>query len=148
MRAVVQRVTRAAVRVSGEEISSIQHGLWVLVGVHQGDEPRDVEWLSKKLLRLRIFADVDGKMNRSVLDVGGALLLVSQFTLCADTRRGTRPSFVHAMEPERAASLFALLVAELAKEVPVQTGQFGAHMEVEGVNDGPVTLWLDSREPG
>lgn len=146
MRAVVQRVTRACVRVSGEEISSIHHGLWVLVGVHQGDAPRDVEWMCRKLLALRIFPDADGKMNRSVLDVGGALLLVSQFTLCADTRRGTRPSFVHAMEPERAAQLFELLVSEVAKQAPVQTGKFGAHMEVEGVNDGPVTLWLDSRE--
>lgn len=146
MRALVQRVSRAAVRVSGEEISSIQDGLLVLVGVHAGDVSKDVDWMFRKLTSLRIFADENGKMNRSVLDTGGSCLLVSQFTLCADTRRGTRPSFVHAMEPQNAAALFNQLVAAMENSLPVKTGQFGAHMEVEGVNDGPVTLWLDSRE--
>lgn len=146
MRAVVQRVSRAAVRVSGEEISSIERGLLVLVGVHAGDESKDVDWLLRKLISLRVFPDEKGKMNLSLQDVGGSCLLVSQFTLCADTRRGTRPSFVHAMEPEGASVLFEQLVTAMKNTVPVKTGRFGAHMEVEGVNDGPVTLWLDSRE--
>lgn len=145
MRAVVQRVTRARVLVGGELVGQIGRGLLVLVGVMGDDQERDRRWLARKLASLRVFEDEAGKMNRSVADVAGSLLLVSQFTLCADTSKGTRPSFAAAMEPTRAAAELEALVGELRQVVPVETGRFGAMMAVELVNDGPVTLWLDSR---
>lgn len=145
MRAVVQRVSAASVRVAGEAVGAIEGGLLVLVGVADGDTDADLDWLARKLTGLRIFPDEQGKMNRSVIDVSGSVLLVSQFTLCADVGKGTRPSFGRAMEPARAEAMFDRLVAKVSGSVPVATGRFGAQMEVALTNDGPVTLWLDSR---
>jgi len=148
MRALIQRVSRAAVRVEGETVGVIDRGLCVLVGTLEGDDATDVAWMSRKLTTLRIFPDEAGKMNLSVVDVGGRILLVSQFTLAADLRKGTRPSFGRAMAPERAEALLETLKVALAETVSVETGRFRAHMEVELVNDGPVTIWLDSRAEG
>ena len=145
MRAVVQRVTRAQVTSEGELTGSIGAGLCVLVGVGQGDAEADAGALAEKIIRLRIFEDEAGKMNRSLLEVGGALLAVSQFTLFGDTSKGRRPSFVGAMEPVRAEQLFeSFCVACRNLGVTVATGRFRTHMSVELVNDGPVTLWIDS----
>lgn len=145
MRCLVQRVSEARVRVEGRVVGEISRGLLALVGVMEGDSPEDGAWIERKLLSLRIFPDDAGKMNLSVRDVGGSLLLVSQFTLAADIGKGARPSFVRAMEPARARSVFDALVAALGNHLPVQTGRFGAEMAVELTNAGPVTLWLDSR---
>ena len=144
MRAVVQRVTRAAVRVDGGTVGEIGPGLLVLVAVSKDDGTDEVEAMAGKLLRLRIFHDEDGKMNRSVEDVRGGLLVVSQFTLYGDVRKGNRPGFDRAALPETARALYGRLVARLAESgLTVATGRFAAHMEVELVNDGPVTLQLD-----
>ncbi|MBI4515775.1 MAG: D-tyrosyl-tRNA(Tyr) deacylase [Deltaproteobacteria bacterium] len=145
MRAVVQRVREAAVAVAGRQVAAIGPGLLVLVGVGTGDEPADATWLADKLAHLRIFENTEGKFDRSVNDVGGAILLVSQFTLYGDTRKGRRPSFSAAAHPEQAAPLCEAVAEQLRRQgVPVAVGQFGAHMQVALVNDGPVTLWLDS----
>lgn len=144
MRAVVQRVTRAAVRVDGETVGETGPGLLVLVAVSKEDGLDEVEAMAGKLLRLRIFHDADGKMNRSVEDVKGGLLVVSQFTLYGDVRKGNRPGFDRAALPDTARALYERLVARLADSgLAVATGRFAAHMEVELVNDGPVTLQLD-----
>lgn len=146
MRAVVQRVRRAAVHVEGQTVAAIAQGLLVLLGVAEADTPDDAAFLSEKIVGLRIFQDDEGKMNRAVTDVAGQILVVSQFTLLGDCRKGRRPSFSHAAAADKAESLytqFATLVRGLG--VPVATGRFGEHMEVELVNDGPVTLLLDSR---
>lgn len=148
MRAVVQRVARAQVQVSRETVGAIERGLLVLVGVAEGDGEADLEWLARKLVSLRVFPDEAGKMNLSIADISGAALLVSQFTLCADVGKGTRPSFGNAMEPARAEAMFNQLVERVGRAVPVATGRFGANMQVELTNDGPVTLWLDSRRGG
>ncbi|MBE3552079.1 MAG: D-tyrosyl-tRNA(Tyr) deacylase [Kyrpidia tusciae] len=146
MRAVVQRVSRAEVRVEGERVARIGRGLLVLVGVSREDGEGDAVWLAEKLAGLRIFPDDAGKMGRSVLDVGGAVLSVSQFTLLGDCRKGRRPDFTGAAPAETALPLYERVNAHLReKGVRVETGVFGAHMDVELVNDGPVTLWLDSR---
>lgn len=145
MRAVVQRVTRAQVSVEGEVTGRIDAGLCVLVGVGRDDTQSEATTLADKIARLRIFEDEAGKMNLSLLDVGGALLAVSQFTLYADTNRGRRPSFVGAMEPERAEQLFECFCTAAKKlGVTVATGRFRTHMSVSLVNDGPVTLVLDT----
>jgi D-tyrosyl-tRNA(Tyr) deacylase len=146
MRAVLQRVSRASVAVGGEVVGRIDRGWLALVGVGDGDGPGDAAWLADKVAHLRAFADADGKMNRSVLDVGGGVLSVSQFTLHADCRKGRRPSFVGAARPEVATLLYGAF-GELLRGhgVPVAEGRFGADMQVELVNDGPVTLILDSR---
>lgn len=145
MRAVVQRVTRAQVTSEGELTGSIGAGLCVLVGVGQGDVETDASALADKVAKLRIFEDEVGKMNQSLLDTGGALLAVSQFTLYGDTSKGRRPSFVGAMEPARAEQLFELFCTACRNlGVTVATGRFRTHMSVELVNDGPVTLWLDT----
>ncbi|HVG95995.1 MAG TPA: D-aminoacyl-tRNA deacylase [Chloroflexota bacterium] len=145
MRAVVQRVSQAHVRVGEREVGRIGSGLLVLVAATHGDGPADAAWLVDKLANLRIFEDDSGKMNRSLLDSGGAALVVSQFTLYGDTRRGRRPSFVGAAAPELAAGLIEQVVAGLgASGIPTATGRFGAHMMVALENDGPVTLILDS----
>jgi D-tyrosyl-tRNA(Tyr) deacylase len=142
---VLQRVSRASVRVGERTAGAIDRGLLALVAVVPEDDDDDVSWLAERLVNLRIFADPAGRMNLSVRDVGGALLLVSQFTLVADARRGRRPSFSGAASPANGKRRFDALVATLrAGEVPVQTGEFGAAMAVELVNDGPVTLILDS----
>jgi D-tyrosyl-tRNA(Tyr) deacylase len=141
VRAVVQRVARARVTPGGE----IGHGLCILLGVAQGDGAEKAERLAVKIARLRIFPDDEGRFDRSVLDVGGAALVVSQFTLIADTAKGNRPSFAAAAPPEQAEPLYVRFCAELrAQGVPVETGVFGAKMEVELVNDGPVTIVLDA----
>jgi D-aminoacyl-tRNA deacylase len=145
MRAVVQRVSRASVTVAGEVVGEIGAGLCVLVGAGAGDGPADVAYLVDKLANLRIFADEAGKMNRSVLDVGGGVLAVSQFTLYGDVRKGRRPAFTAALEPVAAERLYEDVVAGLrAAGLQVETGRFGAMMEVALVNDGPVTILLDS----
>jgi D-tyrosyl-tRNA(Tyr) deacylase len=147
MRAVVQRVARAEVRVGTEVVGRIGRGLCVLVGAGAGDGRADVEYLADKVVNLRIFEDENGKMNRSLVDVGGALLAVSQFTLYGDARKGRRPSFTGALEPTAANALYEDFVAaaRAAGIAEVATGRFGAMMEVDLVNAGPVTILLDSR---
>lgn len=145
MRAVVQRVTRAHVAVEGRIVGQIERGLLVLLGVAPGDGPDQISWLSTKLVGLRIFADDEGKMNRSVEEVGGAMLVVSQFTLYGDVKKGKRPSFVGAAAPDLAEPLYvAFCDAVAARGVRVARGVFGADMAVELVNDGPVTLVVDA----
>jgi D-aminoacyl-tRNA deacylase len=145
VRAVVQRVARASVRAGGETVARIETGLMALVGVGVGDGAADVAWLVDKLAHLRIFEDGAGKMNRSLLESGGAALIVSQFTLYGDARRGRRPSFTAAARPELAEGLVGQVVEGLRRlGVPTETGRFGAHMAVELENDGPVTIILES----
>ena len=147
MRAVLQRVTRAAVRVGGETVGEISAGLLVLLGVARDDSEADARYLAEKVLRLRVFDDAEGRMNLSVTEAGGALLVVSQFTLYGDARRGRRPSWVEAAPPEAARSLYEFFVAEARRAgARVETGSFRRMMEVELVNDGPVTILLDSRK--
>jgi D-tyrosyl-tRNA(Tyr) deacylase len=144
MRAVLQRVTRASVTVEGQVVGEIGAGLLVLVGVVDGDDPADAQALAAKIAELRVFADLDGKMNRSVTEVGGAVLVVSQFTLYGDVRRGRRPSFTRAAPPEVARPMVAAVVAGLREHgLQVEQGVFGAHMTVALVNDGPVTLVIE-----
>jgi len=147
MRAVVQRVSSASVAVGDRTVGAIGAGLLVLVGVEQGDGPVDVEYIARKIRELRIFEDGAQHMNRSVADVGGSVLVVSQFTLAADCRKGRRPSFDDAAAPQIAKPLYEDVVRELqAAGLPVATGEFQAMMQVSLVNDGPVTLLLDSRK--
>lgn len=144
---MIQRVARARVTVESDTAGEIGRGLLVLVGVAPGDTVADADVLADKLVGLRIFADEDGRMNRSVVDVGGGILVVSQFTLYGDTRKGRRPSFVGAAPPEEAEPLIELLVVRLRdRGVTVATGRFGAMMSVELVNDGPVTLVVDVKD--
>lgn len=146
MRAVVQRVTRAAVTVEGETVGAIERGLMVLLGVATGDTSQDAVYLADKTATLRIFADDSGKMNRAVGDIGGSLLVVSQFTLLGDCRKGRRPGFSAAAQPELAEQLYREYVATLKRlGLAVATGVFQADMQVELVNDGPVTFLLDSQ---
>ena len=151
MRAVVQRVSQASVTVGDEVVGAIGHGLLILLGIGVGDSEAEARLLAEKTANLRIFADEEGRFNRSLLDVGGEALVVSQFTLYADTRRGRRPSFSDAAPPEIAAPLVDIFADELRRlGVAVSTGRFGAMMQVALVNDGPVTILLDSatfREP-
>jgi D-aminoacyl-tRNA deacylase len=145
MRAVLQRVSRAQVAIAGEVIGGVGPGLLVLLGVAPSDSLAQAEWLADKVVGLRVFGDEAGKMNRSVAEVGGGVLVVSQFTLFGDCRKGRRPSFLGAAGPEIAVPLYeAFVQAVRALGVPVQTGRFGADMQVELVNDGPVTLVLDT----
>ena len=145
MKAVVQRVSEASVTVGQRAVGSIGRGLLVLLGVEHGDGEREAELLARKVANLRIFEDDAGKMNRSVLDVGGGVLVVSQFTLCADVRKGNRPSFIDAAPPELANPLYARFCDYLAAHgAAVARGEFAAHMAVRLVNDGPVTIWLDT----
>jgi D-aminoacyl-tRNA deacylase len=149
MRAVVQRVTRARVAVNGEVTGEIAAGLLVLLGVTHDDADAQAAWLAEKVAGLRVFEDADGKLNRSVSDVGGAVLAVSQFTLYGDCRRGRRPSFDAAARPEQARTLYESFVAHLRRQdLTVATGVFQAYMQVELVNDGPVTLILDTAAKG
>ena len=148
MRAVVQRCRHGRVTVGGEVVGAIDHGLVVLVGAGKGDGPADAAYLVDKIVGLRIFSDDDGKMNRSVVDVGGGVLLISQFTLYGDVRKGRRPAFIDALEPGPAEALYQEVVAGVraAGVVRVATGVFRADMLVELANDGPVTILLDSRK--
>jgi D-tyrosyl-tRNA(Tyr) deacylase len=147
MRAVIQRVTEAKVTIAGAVRGSIQSGLLVLLAVEPADTAEDIEWLSGKIVRLRIFDDDQGVMNRSVQDIAGGILLVSQFTLFASTRKGNRPSYSRSAGPDIAVPRYEQFVARLSHDLgqPVQTGEFGAHMLVSLVNDGPVTILVDSK---
>ena len=146
MRAVIQRVERASVSVEGEIRGQIGAGFLALIGVEEGDGDADFRYIADKVPNLRVFEDEQGKMNRSLLDVGGELLAVSQFTLLGDARGGRRPSFITAARPETADPMYERLVADWrARGIRVETGVFGAHMKVSLVNDGPVTILLDSR---
>jgi D-tyrosyl-tRNA(Tyr) deacylase len=147
MRAVVQRVSEASVAIAGDEVARIATGLLVLVGVEAGDSPAEAEWLAGKIAQMRIFPDAEGKMNRSVVDVSGNALVVSQFTLFADTARGKRPGFTRAARPEEAVPLYEhfLVVLESALGRRPERGVFAADMRVALVNDGPVTILIDSR---
>lgn len=148
MRALIQRVSQAHVRVGEDTVGTIQRGLLVLLGVREGDTPHDAEYLASKVIRLRIFEDERGKMNYDVQDMQGSVLVISQFTLYADSRRGRRPSFTRAARPPLAQQLYEAFVAAVARGgVPVAQGVFGARMAVHLVNDGPVTLLLDSPGP-
>lgn len=147
LRSVVQRVTRASVRVEGETVGKIGAGLLILFGVGENDAPSDLEWMVEKIVGLRIFEDDEGKMNRSVQDSSGEILMVSQFTLYGDCRKGKRPSFSTAAPPEQAKVLFEQAVEKVrAYGIRVETGVFQADMQVELVNDGPVTLLIDSEK--
>ncbi|MEM6326146.1 MAG: D-aminoacyl-tRNA deacylase [Bacteroidota bacterium] len=145
MRALVQRVHEASVLVAGDIVGAIGPGLLVLLGVRDGDTDTEADWIADKLSALRVFSDEDGRMNHSVLDTGGDVLVVSQFTLYGSLRKGTRPSFTRAAAPAEAERLYERVVARLADRLgrAVPTGRFGAHMEVHLVNDGPVTLLLE-----
>lgn len=147
MRCVVQRVARASVTVEGEVVGAIENGYMVLVGAEDGDTEADVAYCADKISGLRVFEDENDKMNLSVQDVSGKVLLVSQFTLLGDARHGRRPSFIRAARPEAAEPMFELLCDKVrAKGIEVQTGRFRTHMEVSLVNDGPVTILLDSKK--
>ena len=147
MRAVIQRVKSASVTVEGEVVSEIRVGLLVFLGVAQEDTPADVDYMASKIANLRIFEDDEGRMNLSILDVGGEALVVSQFTLYGDCRKGRRPSFIHAARPEKADPLYQAFMDEISRlGVPVKAGIFQAMMDVELINDGPVTMMLDSNK--
>jgi D-tyrosyl-tRNA(Tyr) deacylase len=147
MRVVLQRVAHASVTVDGTVTGSIDKGLLVLMGVEDADTHEDVAWLSNKIVQMRIFDDADGVMNLSVKDVGGAVLLVSQFTLHASTKKGNRPSYIKASKPDKAIPLYEAMIQQLSADLgqPVQTGIFGADMKVSLLNDGPVTIVMDSQ---
>ena len=148
MRAVIQRVSEAACVVGGEVVGSIRQGLVVLLGIEIEDGPDDVQWLAQKIANLRVFSDDDGLMNRSIQDVHGSILLISQFTLLAQTKKGNRPSFIRAAKPNQALPLYDAMVAKLSAHLgkEVATGLFGADMNVSLVNDGPVTIIMDTSD--
>ena len=144
MRVLLQRVSRASVTVAGRATARIGLGFLVLVGLTHRDSDEQLQWMADKIAGLRLFADAEGKMNLGLMDVGGALLVVSQFTLYGDAQKGRRPSFIQAAHPDVAVPLYEKFVVALRERgVPVETGEFGAMMQVELVNDGPVTLWLE-----
>ena len=145
MKIVVQRVKQAQVSIEGQVYSQIKQGLLLLVGVGPEDQPEDLDYAVRKLVNMRIFSDSEGKMNLSVKDIEGEILSISQFTLFADTKKGNRPAFTAAAQPGMAEAFYQDLNRELAKEVPVETGVFGADMQVELINDGPVTIILDTK---
>src|SRR4051812_40412225 len=147
MRAVIQRVSEARVTIAGASKGAIQKGLLILLAVEEADTAEDIEWLSGKIVRLRVFDDENGVMNLSVQDVSGEILLISQFTLFASTRKGNRPSYSRSAQPDKAVPLYEALKARLALDSgkPVQTGEFGADMAVSLINDGPVTIIIDSK---
>ena len=145
MKALLQRVSSASVSVEGKTLSSIEQGFLILLGVKKGDDEEDARLLSEKIAKLRIFSDENGKMNKSVRDIGGSLLVVSQFTLCANYAHGNRPDFLEAEGPARANELYEYFVSLLCEQdIPVGTGEFGADMQIALVNDGPVTVMLES----
>ncbi|MDR0840372.1 MAG: D-tyrosyl-tRNA(Tyr) deacylase [Christensenellaceae bacterium] len=146
MRAVVQRVRRAGVEIEGQTVGGIGRGYMVLLGIEEADTEADLAYICDKLLGLRVFEDEAGKMNRGILDIEGGILLISQFTLLGDARHGRRPSFIKAARPEVALPLYEAAIARLRAQLPVATGRFGADMQVSLVNDGPVTILLDSKK--
>ena len=147
MRVLIQRTKHASVTIEGRCKSAIKKGLLVLVGIEDSDGKEDIEWLCKKIVNLRIFDDENGVMNRSVLDIEGEILVVSQFTLHASTKKGNRPSYIRASKPEIAIPLYETFCKELSLSLgkEVGTGEFGADMKVELLNDGPVTIWMDTK---
>lgn len=147
MRVILQRTLQASVSIEGQIKSEIQSGLLVLLGIEEADSHEDIEWLCAKICNMRIFSDEDGKMNLSVKDMNGGILVVSQFTLHASTKKGNRPGFTAAARPEKAIPLYEEFVATIEKELgkKVQTGKFGADMQVSLINDGPVTIFMDSK---
>ncbi len=147
MRVVLQRVTQASVKVNGQLAGSIQKGLLAFVGIEEADAVEDIQWLSNKIINLRIFDDEHGVMNKSIKDVTGNILLISQFTLHASTKKGNRPSYIKAAKPEFAILMYEKMIAQLSAELnkPIQTGIFGADMKVSLLNDGPVTIIIDSK---
>jgi D-tyrosyl-tRNA(Tyr) deacylase len=147
MRALIQRVQRASVVVDENIVGAIGPGLLVLLGIEDADDQEDITWLSQKIAKLRVFDDDNGVMNRSVMDIDGGLLVVSQFTLHASTKKGNRPSYIKAAKPPVAIPLYEQFVKQLGMiaQRPVETGEFGAMMQVELINDGPVTIWIDSK---
>lgn len=148
MKAVIQRVSQAGITIDGEKGATIGPGFVVLLGIENEDEENDVQWLSKKIVQMRIFSDKEGLMNLSLQDIEGEILLVSQFTLHAATRKGNRPSFMKAARPDKAIPLYEKMIAQLNMDLgkPVETGKFGADMQIALVNDGPVTIIIDSKE--
>jgi D-aminoacyl-tRNA deacylase len=149
MRAVLQRVSSASVLINGRDIRKINQGLLVLLGISHADTTEDVEWITGKIIRMRIFGDEEGKMNRSLEDIHGEILLVSQFTLHASVKKGNRPSFIDAAPPDIAIPLYEKCIAAFHSQLPdrVRTGEFGADMKITLVNDGPVTIIIDSKNP-
>jgi D-tyrosyl-tRNA(Tyr) deacylase len=147
MRLVIQRVTEASVKVDGKMVGAIQNGLMVLVGIEDADSQEDIDWLAGKVTNLRIFDDAEGVMNLSVKEVQGDILLISQFTLHASTKKGNRPSYINASKPPIAIPLYESMIQQLEKEMgkPIQTGRFGADMKVSLLNNGPVTIIMDSK---
>lgn len=147
MRVLIQRVERASVTIDGNIKSAISNGLLIFVGVENEDNADDIEWLCNKVANLRIFNDEQGVMNKSVVDLGGEILVVSQFTLHASTKKGNRPSYIKAAKPDISVPLYEKFCTALSSQTgkKVQTGEFGADMQVELVNDGPVTIWIDSK---
>lgn len=147
MKVVIQRVTQASVTVESEKIASIQSGLLILLGIVHEDTEDDIKWLSNKVVNLRVFADENGIMNKSLIDVNGDVIVVSQFTLHASTKKGNRPSYIQAAKPDVAISLYESFVKQLENNLdkPVQTGRFGADMKVDLLNDGPVTIIIDTK---
>ena len=148
MRAVIQRVSEASVTVDGKITGSIQNGLLVFIGIEDADTTEDIEWLSGKIVNLRIFNDDNGVMNISIKDIDGGILLVSQFTLHASTKKGNRPSYIRASKPGIAVPLYESMIAQLEKDLgkKIETGVFGADMKVQLLNDGPVTIWFDTKQ--
>lgn len=147
MRVVIQKVSKASVKVEGKIAGTIDEGLLVLIGIEDADREEDIKWLSNKIVNLRIFNDEDGVMNRSVLDVNGNILLVSQFTLHASTKKGNRPSYIKASKPDFAIPMYEKMINQLEADLgkKIQTGIFGADMKVELLNDGPVTIMMDTK---
>jgi D-tyrosyl-tRNA(Tyr) deacylase len=147
MRVVVQRVSSASVSIDDSVYSKIRHGLLLLLGIEENDTVEDIVWLAAKVVNMRIFGDDNGMMNKSVADVFGEILVISQFTLYANTKKGNRPSFIRAARPEFASKLYEMFCAQISQELsrPVKTGVFGADMQVSLINDGPVTIVMDSR---
>jgi D-tyrosyl-tRNA(Tyr) deacylase len=147
MRVVIQRVSEANVKVDGVIVGAIQKGLMVLLGIHNEDTLEDIQWMSNKLVQMRIFDDAKGVMNHSLQDMGGSILLISQFTLYAATKKGNRPSYIAAAKPEVAIPIYEQMILQLTKDLgkPIATGQFGADMKVALINDGPVTILIDSK---
>jgi D-tyrosyl-tRNA(Tyr) deacylase len=147
MRSVIQRVSHAGISIHGKLMSSIGPGLLVLIGIEAGDGPEDIEWLSKKIIHLRIFDDEAGIMNRPLVETGGELMLVSQFTLFASTKKGNRPSYIRASKPDAAIPVYEAMIVQLEKDLgkKIETGVFGADMKLDLLNDGPVTILMDSK---
>ena len=148
MKSVIQRVSKASVTIEGKKVASIQQGVLILLGIEDADTSEDIQWLSKKIANLRIFGDENGVMNRSLIDVDGDAIVVSQFTLHASTKKGNRPSYIKAAKPPVAIPLYEAFVQQLELDIQkkVQTGEFGADMKVELLNDGPVTILIDTKD--